>query len=96
MTSDTPVTTTAPARKRRPVPPAMLRAPEAADYCGLGASTWHRLSAAGEVPEPRKVGGSVLWDRRELAAWSAHGCPPRAEWAPLWRSILSRCYGRAK
>lgn len=72
-------------KKRRPrVPPGLLRRAEAAAYCGLGASTWDRLVAAGLTPPPIKLAGSVLFSRRELAAWIDNACPDRATWAAIW------------
>lgn len=76
----------APIRKprRRRIPPGLLRRAGAARYCAVGVSTWDRWTAAGLTPAPVKVGGAVLWSRAELAAWCRHGCPPRAEWEPVW------------
>ena len=71
----------------RRISPALLRRTEAADYCGVGASTWDRLSAAGMTPAPIKLGGSVGWSRRELSAWIDHGCPERRAWVPIWTAL---------
>jgi predicted DNA-binding transcriptional regulator AlpA len=71
-------------------PKLMLRRPEAAAACGKGTSTWDRMTAAGLNPAPIKLLGTVLWSAEELAAWVRHGCPPRAEWEPLWREIVRR------
>ena len=68
----------------------LLRRVAAARFCGLGASTWDRLSAAGLTPAPIRLGGSVGWSRRELALWIDHGSPPRAEWEPIWAAVLRR------
>ncbi|MBA4063631.1 MAG: hypothetical protein C0501_07945 [Isosphaera sp.] len=78
-----------PARKRRRLPPGLLRREAAARYCGVGPSTWDRLTAAGRTPKPIRLGGSVGWSRRELGAWIDRGCPPRAEWAPVWAALLA-------
>lgn len=88
--TDTP---TPKARTRRPLRPGLLRRERAARYCGVGESTWDRLTAAGMTPAPIRLGGSVGWSRRELARWIEHGCPARAEWAPIWTSL--RAAGRA-
>ncbi|MBP3954433.1 hypothetical protein J8F10_03900 [Gemmata sp. G18] len=74
--------------RRKPRPPGLLRRVAAARFCGVGASTWDRLSAAGLTPAPIRLGGSVGWSRRALARWIDHGCPPRAEWEPVWATIL--------
>ncbi len=41
----------------------------------------YRLSDAGRMPRPIKLGGSVRWDRSAIDKWIAEGCP--------------RCDGRA-
>src|SRR6266545_941185 len=82
---------------RRRVPPGLLRRKDAARYCGAGTSTWDRWASAGLTPAPVKIGGAVFWSRHELAEWCRHGCPPRAEWAPIWQTLLTaRRIGRAK
>jgi predicted DNA-binding transcriptional regulator AlpA len=82
---------------RRRLPPALVRRPQAAALCGLGASTFDRHDAAGLVPAARFIGGCKVWSVSELKAWAAHGCPPRAEWAAIWQAILTaRRAGRAK
>ena len=68
----------------------LLRRDEAARACGKGTSTWDKLTAAGLTPAPIKLGGTVLWCAEELAAWVRHGCPPRAEWEPLWKDVVRR------
>src|SRR5438270_3541206 len=80
----------------RGLPPGLLRRAAAARYCGAGVSTWDRWSAAGLTPAPVRIGGAVLWSRHELSSWIAHGCPPRAEWAPVWQSVVARRTGRAR
>ena len=79
-----------PRRKTRLLAPGLLRRKAAARFCGVGASTWDRLCAAGLTPAPVRLGGSVAWSRRELARWIDHGCPPRVDWEPVWRAILTR------
>ncbi len=76
-------------RNRRRLPPGLLRREAAARFCGVGESTWDRLTAAALTPAPIHLGGSVGWSRRELALWIDHGCPPRAEWEPLWRASVA-------
>ncbi|WP_145243818.1 helix-turn-helix transcriptional regulator [Urbifossiella limnaea] len=69
----------------------MLGRDEAAEFCGVGGvSTWDRHTAAGLNPAPVRLGGAVLWSRAELAEWCRRGCPPRTEWAPIWRELLAR------
>lgn len=55
----------------------------------MGLSTFDRADAAGLVPAGRKVGGCKLWSVAELRSWAAHGCPPRADWQPVWQTLLA-------
>jgi predicted DNA-binding transcriptional regulator AlpA len=94
----TAVATSAPApepnpnrtKRARPRRVRLLRRVAAARFCGVGASTWDRLSGAVLTPAPIRLGGSVGWSRRELALWIDHGCPPRAQWEPIWAAVLRR------
>lgn len=45
----------------------------------LGCSERHvfRLSDAGKMPRPVRLGALVRWRRAELEAWVDDGCPPR-------------------
>ena len=93
----TPVTATpATASKKKPrvrrrlMPPALLDKPDAAAFLSISVSTLDRLSAAGEVPAPVRLGGRLAWNRRELSAWAARDCPDRASWAKLWPTIRDR------
>ena len=36
----------------------------------------YRLSDAGKMPRPLKLGGAVRWDRQSLERWIAAGCRP--------------------
>jgi len=76
--------------RRRLLPPALLDKPDAAAFLSISVSTLDRLSAAGEVPAPVRLGGRLAWNRRELSAWAARGCPDRATWAKLWPQIRDR------
>jgi predicted DNA-binding transcriptional regulator AlpA len=78
-------------RKRRSrFPPLLLRAPEAAQACGVSQATWWRWDAGGLCPTGVKIAGCRLWSRRELAAWSRHGCPSRGEWVPIWERLRAQ------
>jgi predicted DNA-binding transcriptional regulator AlpA len=39
-----------------------------------------RLNAAGKLPKPIRLGGSVRWNRVEVTAWFEAGCPARRAW----------------
>lgn len=60
--------------------PILLDARQAAKLCGLGRSTWFRLSSAGQTPQPVRLGSRVLWSRDELTEWARAGCPNRQRW----------------
>lgn len=81
-------------KRRRRIPPGLLRGPDAAAYCGVGYSTWCKLVAAGLTPAPTKLNGVVVFNRRELSAWIDAKCPPRCEWEPLWADLLRRRHQR--
>jgi predicted DNA-binding transcriptional regulator AlpA len=67
-----------------PLPPLLLRAAQAAVYCGVSDATWWRWDAAGKIPRGRKVSAGVkVWSRLELEQWAAMGLPPRAEFEAL-------------
>lgn len=38
-----------------------------------------RLVAAGEIPDPIRLGGNVRWTQRQIAEWVASGCPKRPQ-----------------
>lgn len=64
-----------------PLPPLLLRAAQAAAYCGVSEATWWRWDSAGKIPRGRKVSAGVkVWSRPELEAWAAAGLPPRQQW----------------
>ena len=76
-------------KRRRLVPPGLLRPAGAAEFCAVGRSTWDRWSAAGLTPAPLKIGGAVFYSRAELAEWCRRGCPPRDLWRPVWAALLA-------
>jgi predicted DNA-binding transcriptional regulator AlpA len=39
-----------------------------------------RLNAAGKLPKPIRLGGSVRWNRQEIMDWFEAGCPDRKVW----------------
>jgi predicted DNA-binding transcriptional regulator AlpA len=86
-TTDTPPTTDR--RKPRPCPPILVRPAQAAKLLGIGRATLDRLDARGLTPAARKLGAAKLYDRRELIAWSAAGCPDRRTWTATWSAILA-------
>jgi len=50
---------------------------------GLSERAWRRLDVTDEVPRPIKIGRSVRWQLKELAAWVDAGCPDRITWEAM-------------
>ena len=72
----------------RPLRPGLLRREDLARYLRISIASVDRLNAAGSIPRPIKLGGSLAWGREELAAFCRYGCPPRTEWTPIWAALL--------
>lgn len=81
MPTETP--TLAPKRRDRQPEPAALRAPDAASFCGVSSASWARLHSASLIPAPVRLGGCVLWSRRELEAFLLAGAPSREVWSQI-------------
>lgn len=47
----------------------ILSTPSAADYCGLGASTFEKLRVTGGGPAHIKLGRRVVYHRDDLNTW---------------------------
>jgi hypothetical protein len=45
--------------------------------CGISASSWFRLKAAGKTPGAVRLGGATRYRIDDLKAWVAMGCPDR-------------------
>lgn len=58
------------ARRRSALPegawPRLMRAPRAAAYLDIAVNTFFAWVKAGQMPQPKRVGRIVLWDRHEL------------------------------
>lgn len=65
------------------VTPLLLDARAAATFCGVSRAHWLSMHSAGLVPLPVRLGRCVRWNRDELAAWAAAGCPARERWEAL-------------
>ena len=48
---------------------------EVAKLLKLGDRTIWGMSHSGRMPAPIKIGGAVRWNRAEIEAWVAAGCP---------------------
>lgn len=71
--ADPPAVTPGPA-------PLLLSAARVAEQFDIGLRTVRTWDAAGRLPKPVRIGVTVRWCAAELAAWTAAGCPDRAEW----------------
>jgi len=45
----------------------------------LSLVSWFRLSSAGRIPAPVKIGGSVRWRLSDIQRWLEWDCPSRKE-----------------
>lgn len=55
--------------------PALLDVNDMATLLACGTRTVYRLSDAGRIPRPVKLGTLVRWRRSVIQAWLADGCP---------------------
>lgn len=55
--------------------PLLITAQEFADLMQLSVRTLWRLSSAGQIPEPVRIGGAVRWRRADVTFWVEQGCP---------------------
>ena len=63
------------------VSPLLLSARDLAAMLRLGIRTIRAMDAAGKLPAPVRIGGSVRWRSEEIRAWLDAGCPDRDMWA---------------
>lgn len=63
--------------------PVLITAKDAANICGVSLSTWNRMNSSGLVPKPVRLLGTVRWQRDEITAWIAAGCPGRDKWETI-------------
>lgn len=54
---------------------SLLSAGKLAERLGVSIRTLWRLRAAGKLPHPIRLGGSVRWRPEDIQAWIAAGCP---------------------
>jgi predicted DNA-binding transcriptional regulator AlpA len=60
------------------LPPVGISREQAAAFIGIGESLFDRLVAARKMPEPRMVGGRLIWDVAEVAT-AFRAIPHRSE-----------------
>lgn len=68
--------------------PLLVTARQAAQLCAKSLRTWRTWDAAGWIPQPVRIGRSVLWRADELKLWVQAGCPRREEWEARQYSLL--------
>lgn len=57
-----------------------ISARELAEMLDISLRQVWRLNAAGKLPRPLRIGGSVRWSRQEIVEWFEAGCPDRRTW----------------
>ena len=46
--------------------PRGLSRKNASRYCGVSATHFERMVASGELPQGKRLGGRIIWDRADL------------------------------
>ena len=54
----------------------LLAVDAVAALCDCSERHVYRLSDAGKMPRPLKLGALVRWNRAEIESWISQGCPP--------------------
>lgn len=57
-----------------------MSARQLSQMLGISLRQCWRLNAAGKLPRPIRLGGSVRWNRQEIMDWFQAGCPDRRAW----------------
>lgn len=57
-------------------PPALLDVQAVAHLCDCSPRHVYRMSDAGRMPAPVRIGALVRWSRKDLEEWIASGCKP--------------------
>jgi len=60
--------------------PLVVDAARLAKLLCLGVRTIRTHDAAGKLPQPIRIGGSVRWHLEEIKRWLGAGCPDRETW----------------
>jgi predicted DNA-binding transcriptional regulator AlpA len=53
----------------------LISAEKLAQILDISVRTLWRMRAAGKIPPPIRLGGSVRWRAQEVRAWIEKGCP---------------------
>lgn len=65
--------------------PELIRADHAARLCGVSRVTWLRWRSAGKIPDPIRIGRTVLWSKTDIVRWIAARCPDASTWRAMGR-----------
>jgi predicted DNA-binding transcriptional regulator AlpA len=70
----------------------LLSAEKLAELLDISVRTLWRLRAAGKLPAPIRIGGSVRWRAQEIAIWVERGCPvqPKSKAASHGQALALR------
>lgn len=60
--------------------PKLLNVKALAGCLAVSVRQTHRMSKAGLIPAPLRIGGVVRWREAEISRWLQSGAPPRNEW----------------
>jgi predicted DNA-binding transcriptional regulator AlpA len=63
--------------------PLLLSAGDLAKMLRFGLRTIRSMDAAGRLPAPLRIGGSVRWRAEEIRDWLAAGAPDRETWTRI-------------
>jgi excisionase family DNA binding protein len=58
--------------------PLLITAEEVARMMNISTRTLWRLSSAGRMPAPVRIGGNTRWRTAEVLRWIEDGCPQKA------------------
>lgn len=64
----------------------LVSAEKLAELLDISIRTLWRLRAAGKLPAPVRLGGSVRWRAQEVRAWIERGCPDQPHVKSIRRS----------
>jgi predicted DNA-binding transcriptional regulator AlpA len=73
-----------------PLPPRLLRTPEAARYLGLSGRTLEKHRTFGTGPTYRKIGGRVVYTVDDLQRWADRGAQVSTRDTPSNRVLPAR------
>ena len=84
-----------------PITTRLVTIVQVAAFLKVSKSTAERMSAAGKLPQPRKIGRLNKWDLRELEDWLNRPKPDgsllnRKEWKSVWDGLVKARSSRSE